>query len=416
MMRAAATVAVVLAAAAACASASGGPTCRDMNGDPVAHFEAFKRPHIKDGATEAMKSGRSFVIMDKKHKTLREGTSLEKKDHALYHTLSAIYDPKVVDGSASTFNYALYNDQGPFKDAEYKVKGKTSSKGAHMKGVVAFDTKTGKGFWLVHSTPRWPPPPSIGYDFPHYAVTYAQSYLCLTLDTKNINKVLAQLRIAEPLVHYSANPSGNKDLAYIIAGKYKGEAIDHVAALVTVGGDKFDSIVKDPEWAQQVGKGLHFYHDAVFQKYKVPLLVETWMRGARMADVCPDVKNIAVVSMLGADYTETHDHSKYAVSDTRSNPGAKKVSCIGGINRETTQAKRGGGTVCTTIASIHDQMIGFAKKVEDCPSGDDTRTGSLHTPTTGSSTTATASATRAPKRQHTAQAHLRPNHVAAVQA
>jgi hypothetical protein len=50
-----------------------------------------------------------------------------------------------------------------------------------------------QGFWLIHSVPRFPVSiadyNSNGYSFPDEETKYAQSFLCLTLDTATFETV-----------------------------------------------------------------------------------------------------------------------------------------------------------------------------------------------------------------------------------
>ena len=78
-----------------------------------------------------------------------------------------------------------------------------------------------------------------------------------------------------------------------------------------------------------------------------------------------DSVNIRTVRISPAhEFKETQDHSKWGVSLD----GGRNVVCIGDINRQQSQNRRGGGTTCiedehlrTAFASIvtrHDQCNG----------------------------------------------------------
>ena len=55
-------------------------------------------------------------------------------------------------------------------------------------GVIGFDKQS--GFWLVHSTPRFPPTQSTGYDWPSSAKRYGQSFICISMSTSgNLNEI-----------------------------------------------------------------------------------------------------------------------------------------------------------------------------------------------------------------------------------
>jgi len=68
-------------------------------------------------------------------------------------------------------------------------------------GVIGFDEQS--GFWLVHSTPHFPPPQSKGYDWPSSAEHYGQSFLCISMSTKgNLNEIGNSLRTVFPMYIY----------------------------------------------------------------------------------------------------------------------------------------------------------------------------------------------------------------------
>ena len=79
-----------------------------------------------------------------------------------------------------------------------------SSSYAHAKGVVAADEKS--GFWFIHSKPHWPNAvedgPAVLPD-----VTYAQSFMCLSLELDELNSVGDNLMLNYPKIYDSSFPS-----------------------------------------------------------------------------------------------------------------------------------------------------------------------------------------------------------------
>lgn len=48
----------------------------------------------------------------------------------------------------------------------------------------------GGGFWLIHSVPKFPPSPEAGpYVYPLTGSFYGQSFLCISLNSENLNNV-----------------------------------------------------------------------------------------------------------------------------------------------------------------------------------------------------------------------------------
>ncbi len=108
------------------------------------------------------------------------------------------------------------------------------------------------------------------------------------------------------------------------------------------------------------------YTALVSTHFKIPLACETWMRpkepeyipGVFLGYAYPTplftIMNTDGVSIppingiTGAKWTITKDHSKWAVSLDPNVP----VVCIGDINRQASQWKRGGGTLCMEDVDI----------------------------------------------------------------
>ena len=54
-------------------------------------------------------------------------------------------------------------------------------------GTIAFDN--GSGFWLVHSVPKFPDFAKNRYVWPHNALYFGQSMLCISMKTDEFVKV-----------------------------------------------------------------------------------------------------------------------------------------------------------------------------------------------------------------------------------
>lgn len=76
------------------------------------------------------------------------------------------------------------------------------------------------------------------------------------------------------------------------------------------------------------------------------------------------VQNITGVEMPDKTYwKETQDHSKWAVSTEKAS-----TACVGDINRQWSQNKRGGGTVCLKDRDHWASFDMIVKNVLMCPS------------------------------------------------
>jgi len=265
------------------------------------------------------------------------------KDGALPNTLNQLY--KKSGPSTEHLGWFFYNDEDP-------ITGKTNGTLGHTKGVLAFDISTDTAFWLVQSTPKFPPENQ--YAFPPTGMPNAQTLLCMTLQDAEVSRVLAnQMFVGQQpnVYHTSPTPSDlvgtpNDPRVQLMAGKivtgnspYSGSV-----PFLSKGGVKFTSIAKNRYW------GLDFYNDLVGPTLHDDLNVETWEHGTTPPSIDSDKVHTVVdmggidLNPLGYDITwpEPDDHAKLAIS-ARSE--ATHFICVGDINFTLSMRKRSGGTV-----------------------------------------------------------------------
>ena len=68
-----------------------------------------------------------------------------------------------------------------------------------MKGVLAFDTN--KGFWMIHSVPKFLNLKSEKYTYPETGTRNGQSFLCVTFPIASLKTIGIQLQVAQPSVY-----------------------------------------------------------------------------------------------------------------------------------------------------------------------------------------------------------------------
>ncbi|KAA6388506.1 MAG: putative deoxyribonuclease II, partial [Streblomastix strix] len=87
----------------------------------------------------------------------------------------------------------MYNDEIPPKT---HTDNQANNYG-HTKGVIGYAQD--EGFWLIHSCPKFPPTPLQQYSYPYSGQEMGQSFLCLTLDSQNLNQVGILQQFNHPL-------------------------------------------------------------------------------------------------------------------------------------------------------------------------------------------------------------------------
>ena len=310
------------------------------DGQPVDGFFCYKLPKL-NGAESYSGYEYCFASSENDWKPSASDLRLDQGQGAIYETLAQL----------SNADYILYNDERPDGKPDNGELG-------HTKGVLAWDTASETGFWLLHSWPLFPVLGAVNAPTPDYG----QTFLCLSLTLSSLQEIASQMiGHQEPQVYASTvNTSGSGSTATVsvMTGP---TAIDplsilgsgHVSSkpapsfdsldLTTVGGMPFKVLAKNRQWNDD------FWNDGVGPALDCTLEVETWIRGAiaPVADAggvyrCIDVKFVNLGSLgMTVAFPETSDHAKHAISNDPNNP----YVCVGDINRMVSQRKRGGGCI-----------------------------------------------------------------------
>ncbi|XP_048474056.1 deoxyribonuclease-2-alpha-like [Rhincodon typus] len=324
-------------------------SCYNDDGQPVDWFIVYKLPkHVS-------KTGLQYKYMDSSSNGWRTGNRLiNDTDRAVGGTLQQLYEKSKLQRDQVA--YVLYNDQ---------VNTTLSSYGGHTKGVVLLDDI--QGFWLVHSTPFFPPRTDQSYKWPHSGMKNGQSFLCVTYRYDQFKDIGTQLLYNNPHVYdHSIPPSFAKDLVNLnkaaTGKKLERPPWQSKVVLSSAAGKLFTSFAKSRKFGDDL------YSGWVAGSFQSDLLVQTWPNSAHtLPSNCTmtySVYNVKVITFTTyTSFESSMDHSKWCV--TRPGSGVK-WTCIGDINRDRAQEHRGGGTVCTDDPVVWDSFSSLVTSCEFC--------------------------------------------------
>lgn len=284
---------------------------------------------------------------------------LDHDQSALGLTLKQVFKPHSGSG------YVMWNDEiPPTKDnPDPKNHG---SKG-HSKGILGFNKQSNCGFYLLHSTPRFPNKGML--DLPEYESIYGQTYLCIGFhEYETANQIAEVLHTQNEAQVYNSKLTNVEEeeaifkLANDLPFEINMEPV-HLK-IKTENGHKFDFLAKSKYWSKP-GKGektgKDFWKDLVGPSLKCNLNVETWRRGLVFSDIDDGMKKVTKdiididLSGLGMEDHEwafTKDHSKWGIS-VEEDPG---YIIISDINRQMSQENRGGGGLAFKHKSLWQSL------------------------------------------------------------
>jgi len=315
----------------------------DEQGNPVDWWFIYKVPKLSPGPGTDGATGYEYVYYDSKidsspdvrDRVMGESKFVLNSDKgALNLTLNSVF--KNYPHADSTTGWLLYNDEMP---AEVALKD-DGAKG-HTKGVLAFDTASKTGYWLLHSWPKFSAPGATTDPTP----MYGQTYLCMSLDLDTAEKIAEQMMSYQEPQIYFPNIADLPETSFIYQLS-KEKNFDPPAAagkieVQTIGKMPFTVFAKNREWNDD------FWNNWIGPELKDDIDDETWIRGPKppVADrdgihKTFDIKFINLGPLgLHLAWPETHDHAKWGI--TLHEP----YVCVGDINRMVSQRKRGGGCI-----------------------------------------------------------------------
>lgn len=387
--------------------------CLNKEGKPVDWWIILKLPKTIGSIVKQQEitNGLNFLYIDQDynkimHKEFFEGNEISQTDSTkhIYHDLSGPNPVKttldqIYTSDGSDRSWVMYNDAIPNLPKPYH------SEYGHSKGIVAFDNTT--GFWLIQTTPGFPPVKEDGYSFPNTGKWNGQTMLCISLSTTQFEDVGKQFHYTNCRA-YSSH-FHNELLAPTMQGVVNG-TIKYNAIVprfdqrfyISRGNTKFSSFAQtntisvsyDPSIAPPHSKpNCDFYANAANGKYKCNtsfktplkhnLFVQSWLdRNKAPAQLIPSTNepqicdapyhvNSALAnyaldykfdlnSITGQEFNckgqikchwgTLNDHSKWAVSTEV----GSDVVCISDLNRTEMQKKRGGIMMCFKNKDVHD--------------------------------------------------------------
>ncbi|XP_062255377.1 deoxyribonuclease-2-alpha [Platichthys flesus] len=345
-------------------------SCYNDNGEAVDWFYLYKLP--KQHREKSPTRGELYLLLDKGSEGWTDGkVTVNDTTGALGRTVGQLYS----QGKSTEVAYVLYNDQTPSKNLGGRWK--DNNEGGHTKGVVLLDKN--QGFWLVHSTPHFPPVRQAGeFYYPDSGVNNGQNFICVTFPLDRFQTIGEQLQINQPHVYDCDVPESLASLVPSLAslcGKkhLSGHIFPHVepvsnrsVTLTSKGGDNFLSFAKGASFNNDL------YHSWVAPSLQSNLLVQFWIRsrGILPSD-CSLGWKVLDIELLspGKRFTfkASQDHSKWAVSTQAAGKGVGGGwVCVGDINRNEAEEKRGGGTVCLRNPVVWKAYRTAALQCEDC--------------------------------------------------
>lgn len=278
-----------------------------------------------------------------------------------------------IDRSVSRI-YQLSSSQGALVWNDETPTGRDNPDTAHSKGVIYFDGNS--GMYFLHSAPKFPPA-SGPYSYPETATDYGQSFICLSLGQRDVGQVMSSLIVTRPQL-YITKASSTLQRTYlalgsVMAGNFTSQPLGTSYAVTTQQGVSFTLFAKNREWDS------YLYEDLIAPTLNSDLICETWTLG-RTSDIMPtfcrnhttryNVYNAMHISMGGVTWSRNKDHSKWAVGVHND------YFCIGSINREYSQAKRGGGACCTSQIPLQQYFYQSVIDVNACGTASVTTHGS----------------------------------------
>ncbi|CAH8510849.1 unnamed protein product [Schistosoma turkestanicum] len=344
-------------------------SCLDDDGQAVDWFVGYKLPKSYD-----------VVFMNTDQRNWQLSKYAINENGMMSHTFESMFE--LIDKPDSVIG--MYNDEIP-KGTNLFSYNEENLWWGHMKGAFAFDD-TDTGFWIIHSIPKLSFT-NTSYVYPKTGYTYGQHFLCVNLEKKYIDSLITQFALARPLFQSAYISSSVKskfpDLAKLLQNQNVSTEIESNVIEMQTAGNSF----RLNHFSKSVNFGKDLYADFVAPTLKTSLDTETWQHDGSIPSACHRQYSVKNIESIYIETTETtilnaQDHAKWAVtvsssSSSSSNQRTEHTNnnnnnnnnhwiCLGDINRQPHQFKRGGGTMCIQDQKLWQSFYDSIQRVEEC--------------------------------------------------
>ncbi|KAM3139026.1 hypothetical protein pb186bvf_008837 [Paramecium bursaria] len=327
--------------------------CLNQYGSPVDYWVIFKLP--KDSSV--LLDGWAYYYCDSTTKCVSIAYMPDKIGDSTSPLQRTVAQINFADTNVMS---VLWSDQ-PYGKS-------TVSDKAHSKGILSASL-SGNGFVINHSTPNFPvlddAYTKIVTGMPTSADVYGQHYFCASMTSSQIEILALQYKIAQVITNKSSSPPSfatSFPNIYSLKDNSRGTTpLSGNTIVQTKGGLQIKAI--STNMANQVD----FYAYQVAPAIQANIAVETWGNGTGGLQDPQCSQTYKSVSNLyrmhdGYKFKYTKDHSKFGISQSRSNPWV----CMSDINRQTTQDKRGGTALCFQHQQLWDILNGVFVERQIC--------------------------------------------------
>jgi deoxyribonuclease-2 len=250
--------------------------------------------------------------------------------------------------SESTTDYIIFNDEPPNQSSYNFTVG-------HTKGIWAWNVGQNTGLILQHSTPKFPEGPSSTSKYgglSSNAWMYGQHFACMSFSIDELETLATQAQLTVPDIYDMRISASTPPALQALA--QGASSTDPVCTQTTVG--PYTYFAKSTQWNNEL------YANCIAPLTKQSLFVESWIRGSAEGPSCGqnpvlDVQALAYSPSL--NFSETNDHSKWAVS-------TESMVCPSDINRMTTQYARGGSAFCFEDATLAHALRTAIQSSDTC--------------------------------------------------
>ncbi|KAK5975689.1 Deoxyribonuclease II [Trichostrongylus colubriformis] len=222
---------------------------------------------------------------------------------------------------------------------------------------------------MIHSVPNFP---SLGsYSYPATGIKFGQTFLCLSLPTRFLGDVGEHLRYLQATPFFSNLPNQFSVRFPVLVNIVKKHSLSksetqftRVGQLSTIHGMPLKSFAKHKKFNKDI------WFDFVAPELGTNMAVESWLNGGAddLESICTrrtSIYDVSAVSLPDVSFNSSRDHSKWAVADTN---GQTSIVCVGDLNRQRSQFRRGGGAVCFQHHGLWTTLHSSVKSVQPCVS------------------------------------------------